>query len=317
MLSRRLLRIKALKGLYAYFKSKSDSVGVAEKNLMFSINKTYELYHQLLWLIIEVANLAEHRIELGRNKHLPTPEELNPNTRFVDNRVIAALRDSDRLVKYLDAHHLGWSNCPEVVKKLYTAFVESDFYEAYMNKPTNSFKDDVKVVEDFYVQIVDALEFTDLLEESIEEQSIFWADDLDFANIMVVRTLGTMRASDEELPLLPQYKSEDDREFVRDLFRQTCIHHKEYFEYIDKFTKNWDVERIAFMDNLIMATTMTELLTFPSIPIKVTLDEYIEISKYYSTPGSSTFINGVLDRIVEALTSEGRIEKSGRGLLEE
>ena len=134
---------------------------------------------------------------------------------------------------------------------------------------------------------------------------------------MVLRTLDDMRASQTDVPLLPQYKSEDDAAFVKELFRKTLVGYGEYIGYIDKYTSNWDVERIAFMDNLIMAAATAELLSFPSIPIKVTLDEYIEIAKYYSTPGSSVFINGVLDKIVEELTAEGRIRKSGRGLLEQ
>lgn len=116
--------------------------------------------------------------------------------------------------------------------------------------------------------------------------------------------------------MLPEYKNEDDKAFVKELFRHTLVHYKEYFDYIGRFTKNWDVERIAFMDNLIMAATMSELINFPSIPVKVTLDEFIEIAKYYSTPGSSTFINGILDKVVEALREEGKIAKSGRGLLD-
>lgn len=314
MLSRRLLRIKTVKALYAHFKSESDSLIVSEKNLMFSIDKTYELYHQLLWLIVEVANVAESRIELGRKKHLPTPEERNPNTKFVDNRVIASIRESETLTDYLTRKKLGWVQSPELVKKLYAALTSSEYYKKYMDNPSRSFKEDVKLVENFYINEVCE---SDLLEEVIEEQSILWADDVDFATIMVLRTISDMRANQQELPLLPEFKNDDDVAFVKELFRKTVVNYKEYAGYIDRFTKNWDVERIAFMDNLIMASAMAELLAFPSIPIKVTLDEFIEIAKYYSTPGSSVFINGVMDKIVESLIAEGRIQKIGRGLLEE
>lgn len=313
MLSRRLLRIKAVKALYAHFKSESDSLTASEKNLMFGINKTYELYHQLLWLIVDVAAIAEARIELGKRKHLPTPEERNPNTKFIDNQAIAAIRDSEALTDYLERHKLGWVNYPELIKKLYQEMVSSEYYKEYMADENRSFKGDVKLVQNFYLNTVDSSEE---LEAVVEEQSIMWADDVDFANIMVLRTLDDMKASQTDLPLLPKFKNEDDERFVKELFRGTVVNQKSYFEYIDKFTRNWDVERIAFMDNLIMATAMTELIAFPSIPVKVTLDEYIEIAKYYSTPGSSTFINGVLDKIVEELRKEGRLEKAGRGLLE-
>ncbi len=313
MLSRRLLRIKIVKALYSHFKSESDSLIVSEKNLLFSIDKTYELYHQLLWLVVDVANYAENRIELGRRKKLPTPEELNPNTRFVDNRVIAAIRDSEELTDYLQRKKLGWVQYPELIKKLYILLIDSDFYRQYMNGSTGSFKGDAALVEKFYTRIVCECE---ALEEVIEEQSIFWTDDVDFATIMVLRTLSDMREGRQELPLLPQYKSDDDREYVRELFRHALVHFREYAEYIGRYTSNWEVERIAFMDNVIMVAAMSELIAFPSIPVKVTLDEFIEIAKYYSTPGSSTFINGVLDKIVEALTAEKRIQKTGRGLLD-
>ncbi len=314
MLSRRLLRIKVLKALYAHFKAESDSLIVSEKNLLTSIDKTYELYHQMLWLVVQVADYAEKRIELGRQKHLPTPEELNPNTKFVENRVIAALRGSEALTDYLERKKLGWVNYPELIKKLYASLVESEYYAKYMASPNRSFREDCKLVESFYTFTVCESE---LLEEVVEEQSILWSDDIDFSVIMVLRTLSDMKASQTEVPLVAQYKSDDDESFVRELFRKTVVNYKEYKEYIDRFTQNWDVERIAFMDNLIMASAMAELVTFPSIPVKVTLDEFIEISKYYSTPGSSVFINGVLDKIVESLTAEGRIQKVGRGLLEE
>ena len=313
MLSRRLLRIKIVKALYSHFKSESDSLIVSEKNLLFSIDKTYELYHQLLWLVVDVANYAENRIELGRRKKLPTPEELNPNTRFVDNRVIAAIRDSEELTDYLQRKKLGWVQYPELIKKLYILLIDSDFYRQYMNGSTGSFKGDAALVEKFYTRIVCECE---ALEEVIEEQSIFWTDDVDFATIMVLRTLSDMREGRQELPLLPQYKGDDDREYVRELFRHALVHFREYAEYIGRYTSNWEVERIAFMDNVIMVAAMSELIAFPSIPVKVTLDEFIEIAKYYSTPGSSTFINGVLDKVVEALTAEKRIQKTGRGLLD-
>ena len=165
----------------------------------------------------------------------------------------------------------------------------------------------------FYSQIACDDPMTD---EVLEEQSIFWNDDTDFAGIMVLRTLDNLKSDQDHIELLPQYKNEEDLAYARELFRYTLVHFKEHLEYIGKYTSNWEVERIAFMDNVIMATAMSELIDFPSIPVKVTLDEFIEIAKYYSTPGSSTFINGVLDKIVETLTAENRIQKSGRGLLD-
>lgn len=312
MLSRRLLRIKVIKTLYAHFKSETESLIISEKNLINSVDKTYDLYHQMLHLIVDVANYAGERIELGRNKRLPSPEDLNPNLRFVENRVIAQIDQSEALGDYIARRKVGWVKYPELIKSLYNAMVESDYYKAYMSRSESSYKDDMKLVENFYTRTVDDNE---QVEAVLEEQSIMWSDDMDFALIMVVRTLNSCRASQSDVPLLPQYKSDDDEQFLRDLFRKTLINYADNLVYIEKFTQNWDIERIAFVDNLIMATAMAELTSFPSIPVKVTLDEYIEIAKYYSTPGSSLFINGVLDKIIEALQQESRIEKVGRGLI--
>ncbi len=313
MLSRRLLRIKVIKALYAHFKSEADSITVSEKNLLSGIDKTYELYHQVLSLVVDVRDLSSRQIEKGKAKMLPTAEDLNPNTRFVDNKAIEQIASSENLNKYLEKHKLGWVKYPELIKRLWKNLSESAEFKAYMEAPAASYKDDKAIVEFFFTNIVNDDE---LVEEAVEEQSIMWCDDIDFALIMAVRTVQDMKASQADLPLLPQFKSEDDRQFARDLFCRSVINQKEYFEYVGRFTKNWDVERIAFMDNLIMVATMAELLAFPSIPVKVTLDEYIEISKYYSTPGSSNFINGILDKIVEDMKASGRIEKSGRGLLD-
>ncbi|MDD3108452.1 MAG: transcription antitermination factor NusB [Alistipes sp.] len=313
MLSRRLLRIKIVKALYAHFKSESDSLASTEKSLLFSIDKTYELYHQMLWLVVDVASYAEQRIELGRRKKLPSPEELHPNTKFIDNRAIAALRSSERLTDYLERKSLGWANSPELIKRLYGALLESDYYQKYMEKSSHSFREDVALVEKFYTQTACD---DPLLESVVEEQSIYWSDDIDFATIMVVRTLSDMKASQTEAPLVAQYKNQEDRFYVVELFRHALVHFKEYADYLGKFTSNWEVDRIAFMDTVIMVAAMSELIVSKSIPVKVTLDEFIEISKYYSTPGSTNFINGVMDKVVEALTAEQRIQKVGRGLLD-
>ena len=175
-----------------------------------------------------------------------------------------------------------------------------------------SFKEDLALVNDFYVN---ELEESEALEEALEEISIQWNDDLGFALLMVTRTLSNLRASHQEVKVLPKFKSEDDLEYAKELFEKALLNYDKHQQLIEQYTRNWDVERIAFMDNLIMIIAVTELTSFPSIPVKVTLDEYIEIAKFYSSPGSSNFINGVLDKIVASLTEEGQIKKSGRGLI--
>jgi N utilization substance protein B len=314
MLSRRLLRIKVIKALYAHFKTAGDSLTVAEKNLLTSVDKTYQLYHLVIYLIVNVQRYAERRIELGRKKHLPTDEERNPNLKFVNNRLIAQIAASDKLADYLTVQKLGWENHPELIKKLYNSMVASDYYKEYMSNGKNDYVDDQRLVVNFYTH---ELEDSEALEEVLIEQSIFWgADDLGFALTMALRTLQDMRAGQADLPLLPKFRHDDDRRFAVELIRNSLVHNEEYFAYIDTHTRNWDLERIAYMDRLIMLATIAELVHFPTIPVKVTLDEFIEIAKYYSTPASSTFINGVLDKIVAALKAEGKIAKEGRGLVE-
>ncbi|MDE6857168.1 MAG: transcription termination factor [Alistipes sp.] len=312
MLSRRLLRIKVLKALYAHLKSESTNMITSEKTLMSSIDKAYDLYAQMLTLIVELARYAEQRQELARQKKLPTHEDLNPNRRFVDNAVVRLIENSDSVNDFTAKRKLSWSQAPELVKTLYATLSERDYFKAYMTAPETSFRDDLKLVQRFYTE---ELENCEMLEEVLEEQSIMWNDDLGFALLLVLRTLSNVRKSTKEIRLLPEFKNEDDPAFARTLFEKSLIGYNENLKTVESFTRNWDSDRIAFMDNLIMATAIAELVTFPSIPVKVTLDEYIEISKYYSTAGSGMFINGVLDKVVEQFSADGRIRKSGTGLI--
>ena len=312
MISRRMLRIKVIKALYAHMKSDADSLMASEKMLVTSIDKTYDLYFLLMSLVVEMAQYAEQRQEAAKNKKLPTYEDLNPNRKFVDNAVIRLLAQSDSVNDYLASRKLSWAKYPELVKALYTQLEQSDYFKKYMTSQESSFREDLALITEFYTR---ELEESEILESALDEMSILWNDDLGFALIMVTRTLSNMRASHTDVKVLPKFKSIEDLDFARELFAKAAVNFDNYQEEIEKYTRNWDVERIAFMDNLIMATAVAELVTFPSIPVKVTLDEYIEIAKYYSTHGSSTFINGILDKIVASFTEEGKINKSGRGLI--
>ena len=312
MISRRLLRIKAVKALYAHLKSESDSLMASEKTLITSIDKTYDLYFQMLSLIVEVARYADERQQAAMQKKLPTYEDLNPNRKFVENSVVHLIAESDSVNDYLAAHKLSWARYPELIKALYLQLEQSEYYKKYMTSQERSFREDLALVTDFYTN---ELESSEMLEEVLDEQSILWNDDLGFALIMVTRTLSNMRPSHRDVKVLPKFKSEEDLDFAMELFEKAAVNYDSNLEVIEQFTRNWDIERIAFMDNVIMVTAMAELVSFPSIPVKVTLDEYIEIAKYYSTASSSTFINGVLDKVVTMLTEEGRINKSGRGLI--
>ncbi len=312
MISRRMLRIKVVKALYAHLKSDADSLMASEKTLVASIDKTYDLYMLMMSLIVEMAAHIEQRQELAKKKQLPTYEDLNPNRKFVDNAVVRLIANSDSVNDYLASRKLSWALYPELVKSLCTRLEQSDYYARYMAQQERSFREDLALVAEFYTR---ELEECEMLEEVLDEMSIMWNDDLGFALILVTRTLSNVRPSHQQIKVLPKFKSIEDLDYARELFSKTLVNFDSYQEQIEKFTRNWDVERIAFMDNLIMATAVAELINFPSIPVKVTLDEYIEIAKYYSTHSSSTFINGILDNMVASLTAEGKIAKSGRGLI--
>lgn len=313
MFSRRFLRIKALKAIYAHQTGASDSLATEEKNLLKGIDKSYELYPLILSLITDVRRYAEERIEIGLKKHLPTYEDLNPNRKFVENRAILQLENDEELDDMLVSKKLGWAAHPELIKHLWQKMTAAQYYVDYMADEKRSYATDRKLVEEFYLQTV---QDDEMLAEVLEESNIMWSDDIDFILIMTLRTISSMREKQEKMSLLPEYKSEDDKAFVRRLFGAAIVGYEENLKIIEQYTQNWDIERIALMDNVIMTTALAELTSFDSIPVKVSLDEYIEIAKYYSTPGSSTFINGILDKITAQMSADGRIAKQGRGLVE-
>jgi N utilization substance protein B len=315
MISRRQLRIKALQTLYAYYKTGREDLSRSEKELHFNIEKAYELYHYLLLLIIDVMFYAESRIEIARNKRIPTHEDLHPNTRFIDNRLVVQLRNNDQLLRFVDQHKLNWSNYPELVKEIYNRLVESEGYNQYMSDEESGYAEDKRMIIQVYTHVIFPSE---LLASILEEQSIYWNDDLEFITSMIVKTFKKFKVDDgPEKKLMDLYKNEEDRDYVVTLFRQTILHRDEYVEYIKQNTRNWDLDRIAFMDILIMQMAIAELIAFPFIPIKVTLNEYLEISKFYSTNKSNVFINGVLDKVVMQLREEKKFQKKGRGLIGE
>ena len=312
MISRRLLRIKILQILYAHFNTEGTGVVKSEKDLIFSIKKGYDLYYYLLVLAVAIKRYAESRIELALNKKLPNYDDLHPNTRFVENEIIKQFEDSPEFNKYINQHVINWTEHPELIKNMYAKLIDSQYYKEYMEKPVADYADDKQLLIDFYSS---ELEDYDILYDILEEKSIFWNDDIDFMVCMVVKTIKDMRP--DRFELLPLYKSDDDREFAFSLLLATIKNYDEYYKMIDDNVVNWDIERVALIDNLIMQMAMNELVEFPSIPVKVTFDEYLEMSKYYSTPKSCIFINGLLDKISEDLTKEGKIVKTGRGLFEE
>ena len=311
MLSRRLLRVKVAKTLYAHLKSDSDNLKASEKYLVESIDKAYDLYFQMLYFVVEVARYAESRIELAKQKKLPTYEDLNPNRRFVDNAVITLIANSDSVNDVLASRKLGWANQYDTIKDVYNRLIETEFYKNYMSASVSTFTDDRRFVEEFFQW----LESDEQLAEVVTEMSLLWADDYGFALLLALRTVQHLKRSHTEVKVLPKFKSEEDLDFAKRLFIKSLVDYEDNQAVVDRYSKNWDVERVVFMDSLIISIAIAELTQFDSIPVKVTLDEWIDIAKYYSSPTSSNFVNGVLDKVVAEFTEQGLIKKSGRGLL--
>ncbi|MEI7831156.1 MAG: transcription antitermination factor NusB [Prolixibacteraceae bacterium] len=314
MISRRIIRTKVLQILYAHVSTAEKPISVSENELHFSIQKTYDLYHLLLSLPIELCDYAEKIIGIRKLKNFPTKEELNPNLRFVSNRLVNKLRSNKDLSAYIQKNKVNWVNSQELVKNIYQSMVESEVYSKYLANIVDDFQNDRKFCEEFYTEVLLRSEF---VFNEFEEQSIYWNDDLDFVVSMVIKTLKKFREdSSINDHLSSLYKDEEDKDFTVKLFRKTLSKSEENRKTIETYTKNWDVDRVATMDILIMELALTELTDFPSVPIKVTLNEYIELAKFYSTQRSSLFINGVLDRITKDFKEQGKIIKAGRGLLE-
>ncbi len=315
MISRRIIRIKVMQSLYAFHSSPDQTINLAEKELFYSINKSYDLYHLLLQMLVEIRNYALNRIELNKMKKIPTREDLNPNMRLVNNQILVKLSENSSLNSYLEKSKLTWINYPELVKKLYNQFIESEQYKNYMSATDSTILEDRQIIEFF---LTDILAVEDDLYQILEELSIYWNDDVEFVVGMIIKTISKFKPSTTDSKgLMPLFKDEEDRDFAKNLFRKAVINAEEHREIIKKHLRNWDLERVAFIDVLIMELALCEFIYFPSIPTKVSLNEYIDLARYYSTSKSQTFINGIMDKILKSLKEEGKISKTGRGLIGE
>ncbi|MCD4724047.1 MAG: transcription antitermination factor NusB [Bacteroidales bacterium] len=319
MLSRRHLRIKVLQAVYAFFQSDNGDLAKGEKQLLVSIEKIRELYIHQLSFLIEIRDFALKRSEENKKKFFPTDEDLNPNMRFVENKALTQLEDNREFRKFHDKLKVNWSNEPEMVRKAYLTLKESEFYKKYMEHEGSSYVLD----QDMLVKIVKKnFSGYELLETYYEDKSIYWAfDAYHIANLLLMKLLKSMKEADDEYTALPELlksneDEEEDKVFVINLFRKTILNSEKYEELIDEKAKNWELDRIAMMDRILIKMALAEILAFPSIPVKVTLNEYIEISKYYSSSKSKVFINGILDKLIADLKEKELIKKTGRGLLE-
>ena len=312
MINRRHIRVKVMQSVYAMITSNADDLIREEKFLKLSIQKLLDLYVLQLQLIVEVQKLAAQKIEISKKKHLATKEELNPNTKFIENEAILNLVNSTSFVTFKNDNNINnWELDSEYVKIIWEKLEKSDLYKNYLSTSNSSFKEDKAFVQDFFKKIIAP---EDKLSEYYEDQNISWLDDIPFVNTWIVRTLSKLKQN-KPFVLDRLYKDDDDQKFVLELFRKVILHHTAYDEDIAKKTPNWEADRIADIDMILIKMAITEFLKFPSIPVRVTINEYIEISKDYSTNKSGYFINGVLDKLSREFTNDKRLTKIGRGLL--
>ena len=308
MINRVLIRLKIVQIVYAYYQNGGKNLDTAEKELFFSLSKAYDLYNYLLLLMVEVTKQANKRLNAAKNKLVPTKEELFPNTKFVENRFIAQLEVNKQLLEFSNNQKKTWENEADFVKTLCDKILESDIYKEYMASETSSYEEDRELWRKLYKNII----FNNIeLDQVLEDQSLYWNDDKEIVDTFVLKTIKRFdEKNGAKQELLPEFKDEEDQDFARRLFRRTILNADYYRHLISENTKNWDLDRVAFMDVVIMQIALAEILSFPNIPVSVSLNEYGEIAKLYSTPKSGGFINGTLDGIVNSLKKENKLTKN-------
>lgn len=307
MINRALLRVKAVQILYAYFQNENMTAGEAEKELDKSIGQINDLYMFMLSLAVELTHYAELYLDNRRNKYLPTDAERNPNMRFADNIFAKQLAESKKLADFISKSKCSWSADDTVLPDFYRDVTHTEHYAAYMSQDVRSYDADRDIWRKIYKNDVPQ---SAAIDDYLEEQSVYWNDDLETVLSFVQKTIKRFTVdtvADDEIMTLAD--GQEDKEFVHTLFRNVIANSDKYEQLIDATVKNWDVERIAFMDTLIMKTALAELFAFPTIPVSVTLNEYIEVAKAYSTPRSAPFINGILDKMVTDLKMSGKLVK--------
>jgi len=293
--------------IYAYYQSGAKDLVKAEKEFFHSLEKSYELYHYLLQIIPDVTRYAEQRIDIAKNKYLPSEQEKNPNRRFADNSFAKLVTENRNLNQFVRNKGLSWSNNESFIKSVYDCIVASDFYEEYMNQEVSDFESDKEIWRKIFKRI---LQNNETLFDVLEEQSIYWNDDLDIVITFVIKTI--KRFSLEKgigQELLPMFKDDTDLTFAKELFRVAILKGESFRQLINDAVKNWDLERLAIMDLYILQVALAEITEIDGIPVSVSLNEYIDIAKVYSTSKSGNFVNGILDQIVTGLRSQNKLFK--------
>lgn len=313
MLNRRLIRIKVFKVLYSCISSGSNSFAEAEKNMHYSCEKTLHLYYFMLNAAVALRQAADAKIETGMRKFNPTEEERNPNLKFSENKVSEYLLGNPIFKKYCEENVLSWNgDLALFVKKLFASISEKDYFKEYMERESRSMAEDC----DLFIRIFEEeFEDNEALESFLEDMSIYWIDDLGYVLNTIIRNLELLRKS-SKMPMPGIFMKEDDKEYAFNLLKFSLANYSKYMDIIRENIANWDPERVVTTDLVLIEEGIAEAVGFPNIPVKVTINEYVEISKYYSTHNSKIFVNGLLDRIIQKMIKSGEIVKSGRGLIE-
>ena len=308
MINRVLIRLKIVQIIYAYYQNGGKNLETAEKELFFSLSKAYDLYNYLLLLIVTVTQYASKRIEMGKAKLRPTKEELAPNMKFVENRFAAQLEVNKQLNEFVETQKKTWINEEDFIKAFYNKIIESNIYKEYMAAETNSYAEDRELWRKLYKTFVF---YNDELDALLEEQSLYWNDDKEIVDTFVLKTIKRFdEKNGAKQELLPEFKDEEDKDFARRLFRRAILNADYYLHLVGENARNWDLNRLTFMDSLIIQIALAEITSFPNIPVSVSINEYLEIAKLYSTPKSPAFINGLLDAVVNQLKKEGKLMKN-------
>ena len=310
MINRELIRLKVVQLIYAYYQNEGKTLDVATKELDFSLQKAYDLYLNLLYLLVEIKKMADKYAEISKahNERMGIMQKEKPASLILSqNLFLNQLSENTTLREYMEKHANVWGDEDALVKKLYQAFIESEAFQLYNNGTEGDYDADRELIRKLYKNLISDNEDFDSI---LEEQSLYWNDDKAVVDSFILKTIKRFHPETKaEQPLLPAYGSDDDYEFAHELFRQTIVRGEEVREMIRANCKNWEFSRLTFMDVIISQIALTEILTFPNIPLNVSFNEYLDIAKSYSTPKSSSYINGLLDHIVKQLKSEGVIMK--------
>ncbi|MBR4188316.1 MAG: transcription antitermination factor NusB [Bacteroidaceae bacterium] len=307
MINRELIRLKLVQVLYSYLQKGSHNPDVAEKELLLSLDKAYDLYNYMLLLMVETSRISLRMLEMRESRSKKLNDGIHWSHKFVDNRFILQLESNRELRAYCDEQELSWANHEDFVRNLYNKVEESDFYQQYMNSDTSSYEEDREIWRLIYRHlIVDNEELAGILEDI----NVYWNDDKTIIDTFVLKTINRFtEKSTAAQPLMPKFKTDTDRDFAIKLMRRALMGQEHFYGLIGTTTRKWDFERIALMDRIILQLGLAEITTFPNIPISVSINEYVDIAKMYSTPKSGKYINATLDTIAKKLIEEGKLVK--------